>query len=235
MYPTVQVLLGDVAASLCFTLLAVLWLLYVAEDPFAYDDVKKLERSTVERFFITNALSFFVGWTYIVWMRDVVTLLGESIGKDGANWGFFGQVALVAFFGPVLTSLLIWGKMCFLRSYKAPRARDGSAATRPLTGNSTPPDGPESTAAALPWPVECACEVSSGGGGCDSACRGGGACGSGRAVPLDGAGAGVSPTSAATGPNTHGPNGNAAPRLLLFAPVVGIPIGPGREGTPGDT
>jgi hypothetical protein len=50
------VVLENASWSLMLTALAALWLTYVAEDPFAYDDNQKSDRAAVERFFITNAM-----------------------------------------------------------------------------------------------------------------------------------------------------------------------------------
>jgi len=117
MYPSLSVMVGNVLASLFFTACAVLWMLYVADDPFKYEDEQKIHRSAVERFFITNAMSFFVGWCWIVCMHDLITLAGAIFDVYSANWGLFGQVALVTCFGPLLTSLVVYVKMTLIRRY----------------------------------------------------------------------------------------------------------------------
>lgn len=127
LYPTPLVLLYDTLAAALATAVPVLWLLYVAEDPFKYSDEQKMRRSTVEKFFLTNAMSFFVGWCYITWLRDLVTLLGDALQRWA--WGFYAQLALVICFGPGLTTVTVCVKMTAVRRYARQRAKT-AAATR---------------------------------------------------------------------------------------------------------
>tara|TARA_B110001452_G_scaffold171902_1_gene143969 strand:- start:482 stop:658 length:177 start_codon:yes stop_codon:yes gene_type:complete len=46
------------------TLLAICWFVYLDDNPSSYTDEQKTQREAVERFFLTNAFSFFVGWCH---------------------------------------------------------------------------------------------------------------------------------------------------------------------------
>ena len=72
MFPSLLLFFEDLAKASLFTGLAVVWFISIAEDPSKYDDDQKSHRSAIERFFLTNAFSFAVGWMYISWMRDLV-------------------------------------------------------------------------------------------------------------------------------------------------------------------
>ena len=74
-------------------------------------------RSAVERYFLTNAMSFFVGWCYIQVLRDLVALTSVLLGEHGARWGFIGELVVVTVFGPALTLILVQSKTCLLRKY----------------------------------------------------------------------------------------------------------------------
>jgi hypothetical protein len=119
MFPTAGVVVSNVCASLFASLLAFLWLVYLSDehDPYGGAARANVRREDAERFFVTNAFSFFVGWTYISWMRDLVTIARVGLGEHGANWGAFGEILVVVCFGPLLTVLLIRLKSGLLARY----------------------------------------------------------------------------------------------------------------------
>jgi len=177
------VVLENASWSLMLTALAALWLTYVAEDPFAYDDNQKSDRAAVERFFITNAMSYFVGWAWIRELQDLYTILGSMIGQPFGR-PVWGQVIVVVFLGPVLTFLLISFKTCLKRRWKRYKANVGGS-----SGSNTEAraDGPgvdpfshrfgdqreEGNASASSWPVACTCSVEAPQGGSSSGGSGG--------------------------------------------------------------
>ena len=112
-YPDLMITFWNVVASMFTSTFAVAWLVYVAEDPFQYDDDKKVHRSAVEKFFLTNAMSFFVGFSYISWMRDLATLAGQEL----KSWGVFAPITVVTLFGPVLTLLFLWAKNALITRF----------------------------------------------------------------------------------------------------------------------
>lgn len=122
-YPSFPVLTANLGAVLLVTALAVLWLLFVADDPFQYNDEQKGRRSNMERYFITNAMSFFVGWTYVVVLRDVVVLVSVLLrelfnnGTTSDDYSFVGELAVVVFSGPFLTVVLMLTKNWLLTRY----------------------------------------------------------------------------------------------------------------------
>ena len=117
MYPSLPILISDLGATTAVTLLSTVWLIYCADDPTKYTDEQKEDREAVERYFITNAMSFFVGWCYVVSCRDLVTMASDAFGKHGGHWGFAGELAVVILFGPVLTAVLVYVKSVLLARY----------------------------------------------------------------------------------------------------------------------
>eukprot|EP00908_Phaeocystis_cordata_P013249 Transcript_24293.p1 GENE.Transcript_24293~~Transcript_24293.p1 ORF type:complete len:569 (-),score=168.97 Transcript_24293:72-1679(-) len=131
-YPSMRVLLCDFLAAIFVTLLAVGWLLYLADDPLKYDDVAKSRRSAVEQYFATNAMAYFVGWCHITYLRDLVTLTREGLIEAGARdeLAQLGELAVVFLFGPVLTLLMIQAKALLLRRYAALATRRAPSSPR---------------------------------------------------------------------------------------------------------
>ena len=110
--PTVW--LADVAIAVAFTIFAFGWLaLAHVPSPKAgatsayHDDAQKVQREVIEKDFLTEALSFAVGWGYIVSLRDVSYLLGRVLGRDSEGWTRMAQILIVLLVGTTLTLLLL--------------------------------------------------------------------------------------------------------------------------------
>jgi len=109
--PTVW--LADVAIAVAFTIFAFGWLaLAHVPSPKAatsayHDDAQKVQREVIEKDFLTEALSFAVGWGYIVSLRDVSYLLGRVLGRDSEGWTRMAQILIVLLVGTTLTLLLM--------------------------------------------------------------------------------------------------------------------------------
>lgn len=180
-YPTLVNVVYNIAISFGASVLAMLWILYLADDPF--DVTRKTQRSYVERFFMTNAMTFFVGWSYIVWMRGlVVNVRNMLLDANYADWGTFGEIVTVIFFGPVMTVLLVRSKVALFgwysgvhktRSVRAPIfvERDGargyttratmdssSLSTQALSAGLADGDGVRPSAGCLQSSAEAHCE-----------------------------------------------------------------------------
>jgi len=132
-WPTPLVTLQDFAIAVTLTLLAVGWLLFHAEDPrhiarlsAAGDDGGQLDRASIERYFVTNAMSFFVGWCHLTYLRDVVTMVRVRLGPRGLGTASAGQALVVFAFGPVLTFATIRAKEALLARYASLGARGGA-------------------------------------------------------------------------------------------------------------
>ena len=72
-----------------------------------HDDAQKVQREVIEKDFLTEALSFAVGWGYIVSLRDVSYLLGRVLGRDSEGWTRMAQILIVLLVGTTLTLLLM--------------------------------------------------------------------------------------------------------------------------------
>ena len=97
-YPTFAVTGADFGYACAATALAVGWLALTG-DGSGLDGILTA-REKVERYFLTNALSFVVGWAWVVVVRDLTTLI-SNIGAPG--WNALRQGICVFIFGPVLT------------------------------------------------------------------------------------------------------------------------------------
>ena len=62
----------------------------------------------MEVFYLTNAISFFVGWAWICFLRDLQTLVAR-LGESSDLWSYAGEALCVFLFGPGLTWLLVRG------------------------------------------------------------------------------------------------------------------------------
>ena len=86
-YPTVSVMMKDAGVTLLLTLFGVSWLIATrASNQLA--DEKKGDRSEVEKFFFTKAMTFFVGWRYAHFLRfcAVRMLCGCCAGTCENAW-----------------------------------------------------------------------------------------------------------------------------------------------------
>ena len=78
--PSVVVLLANVLVALALSAAAVLWLVVTGEDPNTVPWASLLKREDVEQYFITGAASFFVGWAWVLVVRDVFLPIGDAFG-----------------------------------------------------------------------------------------------------------------------------------------------------------
>ena len=109
-YPTGSVCLKDLGIALATTLFSISWLVVNSGSSAAVDDSSEVRREHVERYFITNALSYVTGWAWVGLLRDLSTLTAERIvpPRDRSEgWSSVGEALCVVLFGPVLTLLLV--------------------------------------------------------------------------------------------------------------------------------
>jgi len=149
--PTLEfsVTLSDAALAVGLTLLAVAWLVVTTVATSdgggggggggdggdgggggargAEGDDEK--RRAVERYFVTNALAFFVGWAWVIFLRDLTTLVATLGGTPGA-WAYAREGASVVVFGPVLTLLLLRFKEASLRALDRGGGGEGQRESR---------------------------------------------------------------------------------------------------------
>lgn len=143
--PTLKfsVTLSDAALAVGLTLLAVAWLVVTTVATSdggsgggdggdggargAEGDDEK--RGAVERYFVTNALAFFVGWAWVIFLRDLTTLVATLGGTPGA-WAYAREGASVVVFGPVLTLLLLRFKEASLRALDRRSGGEGQRESR---------------------------------------------------------------------------------------------------------
>lgn len=144
-FPTPEQTLKATGLAIALTLTALATLI-LAGGHVAADTV---ERGVIESYFWVNSMSFFVGWSWVIVLRDLLALSGQAavptseVQVMGRIAGLFGlesaeavrdaeaqsfvrALAGVLLFGPVLSVLVVWGKGAALRAY-------GRTAGRPVT------------------------------------------------------------------------------------------------------
>ena len=99
MQPSMGTTIGNGAIAISFTLGACGWMVATGDD-INLDEQERRDRDKVERFFITNGLGFFVGWSWVVVARHLVDLVGRRVLHHG-------EMACVLVLGPGLTLLLL--------------------------------------------------------------------------------------------------------------------------------
>ena len=72
----------------------------------------------MELFYLTNAFSFFVGWAWISFLRDLQTLVARIASSSdllsgGATWSYLSEALCAIAFGPGLTWLLVRSRQCW--------------------------------------------------------------------------------------------------------------------------
>jgi len=77
----------------------------------------EVERAQVELFYLTNAFSFFVGWAWVSFLRDLQTLIARIASSSdllsgGAAWSYLSEALCATTFGPGLTWLLVRSRQC---------------------------------------------------------------------------------------------------------------------------
>ena len=111
-YPhSAHVVIRALGATTVLTLFAVAWLsVWGQRHAGGISDHAKGSREEVELFFATNALTFVVGWAWIVLFRDLSTLSAAAIASligASAVWARAILAALFAFlFGPMVGLLI---------------------------------------------------------------------------------------------------------------------------------
>ena len=70
-------------------------------------------REAVEKFYITNALSFITGYAVVVVLRDLSTITANAIDntENAIDVSFTTEAVLVVLFGPLLTIGLLFTKV----------------------------------------------------------------------------------------------------------------------------
>ena len=83
-YPTAAVTLQDLCVSTVLTLTAMLWLALSGRrmGPLSRQLAFKGSREEVELFFLTNALTFVVGWSWVILARDLSTLTSTALSAE---------------------------------------------------------------------------------------------------------------------------------------------------------
>ena len=71
----------------------------------------------MELFYLTNAFSFFVGWAWVSFLRDLQTLIARIASSSdllsgGAAWSYLSEALCATTFGPGLTWLLVRSRQC---------------------------------------------------------------------------------------------------------------------------
>ena len=79
--PGAKVLTIDILIAFLVSLLSLLWFIGTGQRT-DIDDESKAMRENVEKFFITNALAFVVGWAWVVVMRDIVYVATKNVSED---------------------------------------------------------------------------------------------------------------------------------------------------------
>ena len=108
--PTWPVILKDIGVAAALTAVMLTWLTFVGGEGTKITTAK---REVVERYFLTNAGSFVVGWSWVVVLRDLaagtVLAIETAYGKDPSttHLAFFTEAATIVLFGPLVTILLV--------------------------------------------------------------------------------------------------------------------------------
>lgn len=105
--PTLGTAVANAAIAVGFTIGACAWMVATGED-VALDELERQDRHAVERFFVTNGLGFFVGWSWLVVARHLASIAGRQHGISHAGAGGLGEAGAVVVLGPLLTLLLLY-------------------------------------------------------------------------------------------------------------------------------
>eukprot|EP00967_Tisochrysis_lutea_P066962 scaffold87428_cov30-Tisochrysis_lutea.AAC.3 len=104
-YPTIGVTFKDLGLAIALTVSGVVWLLFTGLGE-QIEEEKKADRGHVELYFLTRAMAFFVGWSWISLCRDISTLLAYHDSATPVR-NYVGQVAVAFALGPMLTVWLV--------------------------------------------------------------------------------------------------------------------------------
>lgn len=100
MPPDIDVLAINVLLALAAAAFAVAWFVVTGEPVYGGDDIAS--RATVERFFVSNSFSFFVGWVWLVVARNGVGMLRRLEERAGLRGNLEGST------GPLIVLLSFW-------------------------------------------------------------------------------------------------------------------------------
>ena len=112
--PSLWVIAKDSLVAIALSVTMLVWLVLVGGEGTRIGTDAK--RESVERYFLTNAGSFIVGWGWVVLLRDLSAATARAIDKalgadpeGGAHLAFWSEAATVVVFGPVLSVVLVRG------------------------------------------------------------------------------------------------------------------------------
>jgi len=133
--PSVFLALKDVAVAASLLLIAVAWLVILGGRMELSAGV---DRSEAESYFLCNSASFFVGWAWVVVLRDFAAVSGQLVisappdsfdvlglvglesraqQRERSGAAFFGALGGIVIAGPVATVAVIWAKHRFLTAF----------------------------------------------------------------------------------------------------------------------
>ena len=104
-YPTATVIWADGGYTLLLTFVGFAWLALTGQGASLAEELKR-DRGEVERFFFSNALSYLVGYCWIVLARDMSTFVGHGTPGAPAHRPL-GEAIVLLLFAPMTTYALI--------------------------------------------------------------------------------------------------------------------------------
>jgi len=113
--PTYWLALKDTGVAMAFTAGTIAWLVLMGGE---LELNKEVERSTVELFFLANSASVFVGWSWVVALRDLADApILRSFGltavfglPENQFTTFLSTLLTVTFTAPLASVLILWLK-----------------------------------------------------------------------------------------------------------------------------
>jgi hypothetical protein len=133
--PSVWLVFTDGLVATSLTLATLAFLIVIGGQLQLNEHDERVDRAVVESYFVCNSASFFVGWSWVVVLRDLAAVSGQlAMPKTTGLMAFLGfedaatverattsafWTALVGVtcFGPLLSVLVIWAKQRFLVAY----------------------------------------------------------------------------------------------------------------------
>ena len=128
-YPTPYVVVSDLLYAISFTVFGLL-LFAVTGKGTEIEESRKGSREAVESYFAMYALSFIMGWGWIIAFRDIETIFADAVSQDG-RYGRLkapSEALIVAVFGPGLFILLTKTKRASFSTFCC-----SPAALKPIT------------------------------------------------------------------------------------------------------
>uniref|UniRef100_A0A7S0P5Z9 Uncharacterized protein n=1 Tax=Calcidiscus leptoporus TaxID=127549 RepID=A0A7S0P5Z9_9EUKA len=107
-FPTVPGCIKNGGSALLLTCCGVGWLVASGSGSATrMDDRQRGKREEVERYFATNAMGFFVGWSWLVFLRSLSTQFARVGMLAGEASALIGEVLCMAVLAPVLVLALL--------------------------------------------------------------------------------------------------------------------------------